>query len=254
MSTAIVLGHGVVHSLPQRQNVRRRAKGGKKKNKSKTSKSSKQKNKRPPGVIDYDFYNSVAKAFVGLNPVAGDGSCFIYGGETSMTGETFGNVPDSGGGRNNLCTCDCKPSDSGVGCAGHGGINFRYGSLLWIDPYSSEWTGQMQAYQAIPEFELNFLGADTRLYPGGPAVYNVACTLQDCGGAFASVYPSSKLGNAYDRNRLLILRSRVSVSCVVAAFAFNCVFQTKQIFPVPFFGIQKVIRWHIIRLEDDCFY
>ena len=71
----------------------------------------------PPGTFDLEYYTSVAKAFVGLNPISGDGSGFIYKDMTDPT--SFGNVPSSGGGRNNLCTCACEPSDSSVGCAGH---------------------------------------------------------------------------------------------------------------------------------------
>lgn len=142
------------------------------------------------GVDDLEFYAKYANAFVGLNPVSGSGSGFIFreSSSSSMTGETFGNIDDSGSGRNNLCTCECKPSDSGIGCAGHAGINYRYGSLLWIDPITGDWTGQTQALQQIPDGKLNFLGTDTRFSPGGPAVYNVACTLQDCGDLFAGVF------------------------------------------------------------------
>ena len=55
--------------------------------------------------------------FVGINPVAGDGSGFVYRdfSVSSMKGEKFGNAPDSRSGRNNLCTCECKPHDYGVG-------------------------------------------------------------------------------------------------------------------------------------------
>ena len=143
----------------------------------------------PPGTFDLEYYTSVAKAFVGLNPVSGDGSGFIY---RDMTDTSFGNVPSPGGGRNNLCTCACEPTDSGVGCAGHAGINFRYGSLLWTDPITGAWMGQMQALQNIGNdtdpVNLNFLGTDTRLFPGGPAVYNVACTHQSCSDQFAGVF------------------------------------------------------------------
>jgi len=168
--------------------------GQAKTSKSKYSKStSKSTGPREPivgGVIDLDFYTKHANAFVGLNPLSGDGSVFIFqaSSSSSMTGETFGNVPDSGGGQNNICTCECKPSDSGIGCAGHAGTNYRYGSLLWVDPYSGKWTGQTQGLQTIPDFEFNFVGTDTRFSPGGPIAYNVACTLQDCGGLFAGVF------------------------------------------------------------------
>jgi hypothetical protein len=150
---------------------------------------------QPPGVLDIDYYTSVAKSFVGLNPISGNGSGFIYRESTATAMDnaaSFGNVPSSGGGRNNLCTCACEPSDSGVGCAGHAGINFRYGSLLWTDPITGAWTGQMQALQnvgnATDPVNLNFLGTDTRMFPGGPAVYNVACTQLGCSDQFAGVF------------------------------------------------------------------
>lgn len=123
---------------------------------------------------------------MGLNPVRGDGSGFIYrdSSGTSLKGSTFGVQPSSGGGRNNLCTCECKASAAGVGCSGGGGINFRYGSLLSLERGS--YTGQMQALQLLDDgTELNFLGTDTRAFPGGPATYAVACTQQGCGDAFA---------------------------------------------------------------------
>jgi hypothetical protein len=155
----------------------------------KMSKKASKANPTPPGVLDLDYYTGVAKSFVGVNPISGDGSGFIY---RTMDAETFGDVPSSGGGRNNLCTCACEPSDSGVGCAGHAGINFRYGSLLWTDPITGAWTGQMQALQnvgtATEPVNLNFLGTDTRLFPGGPAVYNVACTQLGCSDLFAGVF------------------------------------------------------------------
>jgi len=156
----------------------------------KQKKSKGGKNRRPKGVIELDYYKRRANRFVGLNPVSGNGSGFISreSSGTSMKGPTFGDVPESGGGRNNLCTCECKPSDSGIGCAGHAGINFRYSSLLWIDPFTERWTGQMQALQTVTGGELNFYGTDTRFSPGGPAVYNVACTQKDCGDLFAGVF------------------------------------------------------------------
>jgi len=154
-----------------------------------------QKRTLPPGVLDLNYYTSVAKSFVGLNPISGNGSGFIYRESTAtamVNAASFGNVPSSGGGRNNLCTCACEPSDSGVGCAGHAGINFRYGSLLWTDPITGAWTGQMQALQNIGNdtdpVNLNFLGTDTRMFPGGPAVYNVACTQLGCSDQFAGVF------------------------------------------------------------------
>jgi len=181
----------------------------------KSTKGAKEHNVRPKGVIDLDYYSEHANAFVGLNPVSGDGSGFIFRDSSlsSMRGETFGNAPDSGGGRNNLCTCECKPSDSGVGCAGHAGINYRYGSLLWVDPLTNEWTGQTQALQAIPDAELNFVGTDTRFSPGGPAVYNVACTQQDCGGLFAGVF--RQYNEAVSCNAALAEDEMLDSSCFV---------------------------------------
>ena len=143
-----------------------------------------------PGTVDLEYYTSVAKAFVGLNPISGDGFGFIYRDMTDPT--SFGDVPSTNVGRNNLCTCACKPSDSGVGCAGHGAINLRYGSVLWTDPITGAWTGQLQALQNIGSdtdpVNLNFLGTDIRLFPGGPAVYNLACTHQGCSDQFAGVF------------------------------------------------------------------
>jgi len=130
----------------------------------------------------------MGNAFVGLNPVSGEGSGFIYrdSSSSSMIADNFGNQPDSGAGRNNLCTCECKPSASGVGCAGHAGINLQYGSLLWTDPLTGAWTGRMQGLQIVGgPTELNFIGTDTRTSPGGAAVYQLTCTQQECGGLFA---------------------------------------------------------------------
>jgi len=150
------------------------------------------RNRDIKGVDDLEFYQKYANSFVGLNPVSGSGSGFIFreSSNSSMTGATFGNIDNSGGARNNLCTCECKPSASGIGCAGHAGINYRYGSLLWIDPTTGAWTGQTQALQQLADTtkELNFLGTDTRFSGGGAAIYNVACTSQDCGGLFAGVF------------------------------------------------------------------
>jgi hypothetical protein len=115
-----------------------------------------------PGINQMELYNRVSKAFVGLSPKLGDGSGFIIRDIKNVT--SFGNAPDSGGPRVDLCTCNCKAGDNRVGCTGTGGVNFRYSSLLWMDPFDGRWTGQMQAFQAAA-VDLHFLGSDTRLYP-----------------------------------------------------------------------------------------
>lgn len=145
------------------------------------------------GIDDLAGYQMVAKAFVGLNPVNGDGSGFVI-----KTGNPGGNItspdwptgiPDSKTGRNNLCTCDCKAGPDGVGCVGWGGIAFRYSSMLWKDPKGSGmWEGQMQANQ---NGVLNFIGTDIREYPGGEVIYNVACTDNECAGILSGVFRQS---------------------------------------------------------------
>jgi len=142
------------------------------------------------GVNDQARYAKVAKRFVGINPKIGEGSGFIMSNITSINfpGEV-GNLT-SNTGRNNLCTCDCEAGPDGVGCVGWGGVAFKYNSLLWADPYdATRWTGQMQAFQLTDDgTELNFIGTDTRLRPGGAAIYNVACTDRSCGGAFSGTF------------------------------------------------------------------
>lgn len=151
--------------------------------------------KNPPvGIDDFEGYNEVANAFVGLNPKLGSGSGFIIGGANHITSDTFPvEIPSSGGSRVNLCTCDCEASDDGVGCVGWGGVAFRYSSLLWKDPITEAWTGQIQAYQGVtnPTDELNFIGTDTRVSPGGYAIYNVACTDSMCDGRFSGAFRQS---------------------------------------------------------------
>lgn len=145
---------------------------------------------RTPGVDDQQGYARVAKMYVGINPKLGEGSGFVIRNITST--DYPGNVGSlsSNKGRNNLCTCDCEAGPDGIGCVGWGGIAFRYNSLLWMDPYdATRWTGQMQAFQMAGDgTELNFIGTDTRLYPGGPAIYNVACTDGDCGGLISGTF------------------------------------------------------------------
>jgi hypothetical protein len=137
------------------------------------------------GVDDLEGYKKVEKAFVGVNPIMGAGSGFIT--TDIEVPATFGTIPESGGARVDLCTCDCKAGSDGVGCTGYGGVNFRYSSLLWTEPDSDKWTGQMQAFQQA-SVALHFMGTDTRVYPGGAAVYNFACTQQDCNGLFSGVF------------------------------------------------------------------
>lgn len=152
---------------------------------------SKDNTTRLVGISDKDGYKKVAKKFVGLNPKLGNGSGFIIGDLTSDNYPTEN--PASGGSRVNLCTCDCVAGDDGVGCVGWGGVAFRYSSLLWQDPLTAAWTGQIQAYQLVsnPTDELNFIGTDTRISPGGAAIYNVACTDSGCDGRFSGVFRQS---------------------------------------------------------------
>lgn len=140
------------------------------------------------GINDKDRYEKAAKKFVGLNPKLGTGSGFVIGDVTNDKWPTEN--PDSGGPRVNLCTCDCVAGDDGVGCVGWGGVAFRYSSLLWQDPLTKAWTGQIQAYQLTsnPTDELNFIGTDTRVSPGGAAIYNVACTDSMCQSRFSGVF------------------------------------------------------------------
>lgn len=135
------------------------------------------------GMNHQSRYDYVARRFVGLNPKDGEGSGFLGNDVTATPFPQAGKLT-SNTGRNDLCTCDCTASPDGVGCAGWGGIRFRYTSLLWVDPFNKNaWTGRMQAYQIIEGGSLNFIGSDVRLSPGGPAVYDVACTSQLCADA-----------------------------------------------------------------------
>lgn len=153
----------------------------------------------PIGIDDLSGYEEVAKAFVGLNPIIGVGSGFIIAGDNDIKSEGYPiEAPDSDGVRRNLCTCDCAAGSDGVGCVGWGGIAFRYSSLLWKDPLNGAWTGQIEAYQAVLRDansviveRLNFVGSDTRLSPGGHAIYNVACTDSLCDGRISGVFRQS---------------------------------------------------------------
>jgi len=146
-----------------------------------------------PGTQDPEGYQKHVKAFIGLNPKLGAGSGFVV---RDMKENSHGIVPASDGDPQDLCTCDCKAADDGIGCSGYAGnlfeedynSMFRYNSMLWIDPVTEAWNGQMEGWQ--PEFksskeafghEYNFLGQDERISPGGPVIYNVACTQADCG-------------------------------------------------------------------------
>ena len=140
-----------------------------------------------PGVDDLAGYEADASAFIGLNPKLGNGSGFLLKDNNDITGEKFGNAPESGGPRVDLCTCDCKAGPDGVGCVGWGGVAFKYSSLLWKNPHNRQWEGQIQAYQEVGA-GLNFVGSDTRIYPGGPVIYNVVCTSQDCSSEFSGVF------------------------------------------------------------------
>lgn len=153
------------------------------------------------GMNHLSRYDYVATRFVGLNPKDGEGSGFLGNDITATPFPQDGKLT-SNTGRNDLCTCDCTASPDGVGCAGWGGIRFRYTSLLWVDPFNkSAWTGRMQAYQVISGGSLNFIGSDVRLSPGGPAVYDVACTSQMCADAGISG---------------VFRQSNTAVSCVAA--------------------------------------
>eukprot|EP00956_Cyclotella_meneghiniana_P030774 scaffold78525_cov62-Cyclotella_meneghiniana.AAC.1 len=161
----------------------------------KTSKSAKtEAAKKISGVDDLEGYAMVAKKFIGVNPKNGDGSGFILRADNDIKGDVF---PDativSNTGRNNMCTCDCVPGPDGIGCVGWAGIAFRYGSLLWKNPFEpSSWQGQMQAYQdAGNDVGLNFMGDDIRMRPGGSVIYNVACTDQSCSGLLSGVFRQS---------------------------------------------------------------
>lgn len=146
-------------------------------------------------VASKSEYAKVAKKFVGINPINGLGSGFAlkdkdgYG----VRSAEFGNMKESGGPRVNMCTCDCVAGDDGVGCVGTAGVNFRYSNLLWVDPIDGKtWRGQQQGFQLVSDNgtdkELNYMGDDTRLFPGGPVIYNVACTSGACNGFFSGVF------------------------------------------------------------------
>lgn len=158
----------------------------------KSAKSAKKEDKwkHIPGSNDFALYEAHTNAFVGLNPKLGGGSGFVIKSPNAINENEFGINPASGGPRVNLCTCDCTAGDDGVGCVGWGGVAFKYSTLLWKDPHTKNWDGQIQAFQDVGA-GLNFMGKDTRLYPGGPAIYNVACTTQDCSDIFSGVFRQS---------------------------------------------------------------
>mmetsp|Transcript_15923 Transcript_15923/g.36435 ORF Transcript_15923/g.36435 Transcript_15923/m.36435 type:complete len:263 (+) Transcript_15923:91-879(+) len=155
------------------------------------------------GLDDEAGYAEVARMFVGINPLNGIGSGFpVIGDEVPrITSPEFPmRAPFSNDGRNDMCTCDCKPSPDGVGCVGYGAIQFRWSNMLWKDPVSGDWDGRMQCWQPDPEFdpvdpmpmpppnEFNFLGSDRRIYPGGPVIFVIAgtddMTTNDLSGVF----------------------------------------------------------------------
>jgi hypothetical protein len=164
------------------------------------------------GVFDNAvYYESKAKAFVGLQPKLGLGTGFNNFKDTFLDG-TYGTAPANsfipgGPTREDFCTCDCKGGPDGVVCVGYGGISFRYISLL-VSPGADEalkcgpWTGQMmveQCYQR-PSFAewctlnaenqtvMDFLGDDSRQSPGGPLVWSVGATLSMTQDFVSGVY------------------------------------------------------------------
>lgn len=156
------------------------------------------------GVVnDVEHYEEYYKGFIGLNPVNGLGSGFVF---HTFVDPTFGTVPDPNSGREDQCTCDCKPGPDGIGCAGYGGIAFRSASLL-VSPgidCDDDWTGQIIATDCgaalggrCPENisdtqEFNeFTGQDRRAGPGGATVYAVSCTRGNCMNAIGGVFRQS---------------------------------------------------------------
>jgi len=161
------------------------------------------------GVTDgKDYYTPKAPAFIGLNPRKGYGSGFFFK-KDKFLNETYGTAPETNGNppktRTDLCTCDCKASDDGVGCVGFGGIAFRYVSLLTSPGVlcNSEWMGQMVAQDcgaaqggrcnpSDPEQKyFQFIGEDRRESPGGAAIYSVATTLALTGDVISGAFRQS---------------------------------------------------------------
>jgi len=140
------------------------------------------------------YYDSKAKAFVGLNPRDGLGSGHALK-RDALVAETYGTAPDTNGRepktRTDMCTCDCKGSDDGVGCVGFGGIAFRYLSVLRSpgETCSAPWKGKMvsadcgaalggRCNTSNPDQNyFQFIGEDLRESPGGAAVYSVSTLL-----------------------------------------------------------------------------
>lgn len=135
-------------------------------------------------IADQTWYEKVANSFIGLNLRHGKGSGFILEQQNDITGDGFGTIPKSVEPDGDLCTCDCKAGDGGIGCVGWGGGFFKYFSLLWVDPIDHRWTGRLEAYQ---DGGLDYIGSDTRLYPGGPAIYNITCTSEACAGLYSAL-------------------------------------------------------------------
>jgi len=176
------------------------------------------------------------KKFIGVNPKDGEGSGFIV---PNIKDNDFGSISESNTGRNNMCTCDCKPGPDGIGCNGYGGIAFRYNSLLWRDPINKAWAGQMQAFQRHSSGKpLYFTGQDIRQYPGGPVIYNVACTSGDCSDLISGTFRQSNEqvkcsaareekefaygGNATETQLAALCRNRCSESALYTKWLEYC--------------------------------
>jgi hypothetical protein len=145
-------------------------------------------------VADQEYYNTNAKAFIGLNPRDNTGAGFFF--NDAVWKETkYGTAPGTNGAppknRQDLCTCDCKPSPDGIGCVGYGGIAFRYVSTLMSEgkDCGGNWKGQMVAMDCgaanggdcnvsnPDQTYFQFIGEDIRERPGGAAIYSVATHL-----------------------------------------------------------------------------
>ena len=73
---------------------------------------------------DKEGYEEDALNVFGINKKLGDGSGFVIkddGALVIIKDPTFPTgIPDSGGNRNDLCTCNCKAGNDGIGCVGWG--------------------------------------------------------------------------------------------------------------------------------------
>jgi hypothetical protein len=68
-----VVAKGVKGSKQKATKDATKARKGSKK---KTTKGAPKASPAPPGVLDLDYYTSVANSFVGVNPISGEGSGF----------------------------------------------------------------------------------------------------------------------------------------------------------------------------------